>query len=134
MPFTIGFSYKTIILSELFATVFGKFIFDHASLRTAPNYFWQLFIHKKCLTVQIYTIRLHLRAVYWSCCCLPALIFSIEIHTTAIRDSTWIWRIFIDFQPFVRLKFSEIVFQRHFWVNFIWKSVYFTFYKDISWK
>ena len=23
--------------------------------------------------------------------------FSIEIHTTAIRDSTWIWWIFIDF-------------------------------------
>ena len=31
------FSYKTIILVHLSATVFGNFIFDHASLRTAPK-------------------------------------------------------------------------------------------------
>ena len=38
MPFTIGFSYKTIILSELFTTVFDKLIFHHGSFETTPKY------------------------------------------------------------------------------------------------
>ena len=37
MPFTIGFSYKTIILSELFTTVFDKLFSHHGSFETTPK-------------------------------------------------------------------------------------------------
>ena len=58
MPFTIGFSYKTIILSELFDTVFSKFSFHHGSFKTVPKYISLTFMGlRKKLSVEFIPFR-----------------------------------------------------------------------------